>query len=164
MDHRISIVVIVVLVLLCLTLATVWWSFQLPKDRITPVCNSNEKDVCAASYSVLSRVDDILQDCGRRYKEKYGGKTSNYVLKEHPDKAYSFLKRSIHLKIRKKDGNFFDDTTLIYVGLHELAHTLCIKMDGNDHGPEFQRVFTNLIEIGIELGYIKEDSKIDPDY
>lgn len=169
MNYKVTIIVAIVIVII-VVIATVafWMLWRVPQNcescRIKPVCESQNKGQCEDSYNVLVKVDRIMQECNNKYIEKFGGSKSKYMLKEHPDKSFSFMKRSIYLKIRKEDGSFYDDQTLIYVGLHELAHTVCGKLDGDAHGPEFQLVFGRLLDIGIELNYFDPKSKMDDSY
>jgi hypothetical protein len=109
-------------------------------------------------------LDTRLEECAKVYKSRFGGKTAEYLLKEHPDKSFSYMKRSIYLVLRKPDGQLFADNTIIYVGLHELGHVLCAKMDGDEHGPEYQLVFSRLLHIAQEKGYYDPEKGLDETY
>lgn len=61
-------------------------------------------------------------------------------------------------------NKFYDINTLMYVGLHELAHTLT-KADGPDsHGDEFKRNFAKLLKLAQEKGIYDATQPIPTSY
>jgi hypothetical protein len=59
------------------------------------------------------------------------------------DKSYTINKEKIYLCIRDKDGQYYNQNILMYVLLHEIAHTLCPEIG---HTQSFKDIFNSLIE------------------
>jgi len=58
------------------------------------------------------------------------------------NKSFTINKKHIHLCLRNKKGEYYNDNMLIYVLLHELAHVLC---DEVGHTDKFKNIFTELL-------------------
>ena len=56
--------------------------------------------------------------------------------------SYTINKQKIYLCTETK-GQVYDDNMLIYVTLHELAHTMCPEIG---HGKQFQSIFQSLLD------------------
>lgn len=59
------------------------------------------------------------------------------------DKSYTINKEKIYLCIRDKEGQYYNQNILMYVLLHEIAHTLCPEIG---HTQGFKDIFNSLIE------------------
>jgi hypothetical protein len=76
------------------------------------------------------------------------------------DKAFTFNFKQIAICLRKKDWSFYDFNTLMFVFLHEVAHTgthpKYLISDGkrDNHPPMFWRVFKFLLREAVENGFI----------
>lgn len=76
------------------------------------------------------------------------------------DKAFTFNFKQISICLRKRDWSFYDFNTLMFVFLHEVAHTgthpkyLTVNGRRDNHPPMFWRVFKFLLREAIECGYI----------
>lgn len=76
------------------------------------------------------------------------------------DKTYTLNFKRIAICIRKNDWSFYDFNTLMFVFLHEIAHTgthpryLVVNGRRDNHPPMFWRVFKFLLREAVELGYI----------
>ena len=84
-------------------------------------------------------------------------------LKIYEDKYYAYIvnKSQIYIVLKDKDGNYYDDNTLMHVLLHETAHGL----NGNlGHGPNFYKIFNNLKQKALELGYYNPYSPLNKNY
>ena len=167
-ESALGLVIVVIVILLVAALVMVWLVYRVPKNctrcRIKPICSGASLEKCEASFDTMFQLDTKLGECGIEYKKRYGGKTAEYMLKEHPDRSFSYMKRSIYLVLKKPSGETFDENTLVYVGLHELGHVLCAKMDGDEHGPEYQLVFSRLLSIAQEKGYYDPAKGMDDTY
>ena len=60
----------------------------------------------------------------------------------HDKKSYTINKRKVHLCVKDKDGDYYDDNMLIYASLHELGHVLC---DEIGHTPKYWAIFDDLL-------------------
>lgn len=63
--------------------------------------------------------------------------------------AFTINKKNIHIKLKDKKGNYYDDNMLIYVALHELAHSIC---DEVGHTKKFHEIFERLLDKAAEKG------------
>ena len=54
------------------------------------------------------------------------------------DKSYTINKEKIYLCIRDKNGQYYNQNILMYVLLHEIAHTLCPEIG---HTQSFKDIF-----------------------
>lgn len=100
------------------------------------------------SYLLLN-LDDKL----RKIVEASGYST-RYRLVEHPSSNYTQGKQDIHICT----NCVASEDKLIYIGLHEIAHTICKTSRGvHSHDDRWNQVFRNLLETSTQLGYL--DSK-----
>jgi hypothetical protein len=102
-------------------------------------------------YSFYSDKHPVLEQIRERFTvldPKFG----NIPLRVG-DKAYTEDKAVITLCIVNPHTNkFYDINTLMYVALHELAHTLT-KADGEEsHGDEFKQNFARLLKLAQDRG------------
>jgi len=166
---RSKIVIGVTIVLVVVAVIAVWLVMtKLPGSckscRIMPMCKSTSKDVCKSSTEIMTSLYVMMEVCANTYVERFGGTVPKFYLKEHTHRTFSYMKRSIHIVIRKPDGSLFDNNTLVYVCIHELAHVLCGKMDGNRHGPDYMLTFDRLLDIAQESGYYNPEMVLDDTY
>lgn len=56
---------------------------------------------------------------------------------------------------------FYDDNTLVYVALHELAHT---RLSHVGHGEPFEDLFRRLLRRAASLGVYRPEVPVDPSY
>ena len=57
-------------------------------------------------------------------------------------KSYTVNKKKIYLCMKDEHNEYYNDNTLIYVLLHELAHVLC---DEIGHTKKFESIFKSLL-------------------
>lgn len=65
------------------------------------------------------------------------------------NKSYTINKKKVYLCIKDENGNYYDDNTLIYVFLHEIAHVLCTEIG---HTDGFYDIFNDLLDKAAGLG------------
>lgn len=70
------------------------------------------------------------------------------------DESYTLNKKHVHLCIRDQNNQFYPDNMLIYVALHEVAHTLSNEIIENkdNHTSSFFSIFSGLLKKAAELG------------
>jgi hypothetical protein len=78
------------------------------------------------------------------------------------DKSFSINKRKIYLCVEDENGNYYSKNTLIYVGLHELAH--CLNTFDVGHTPMFHKIFEELLHKARVMGYYNQNLKIPENY
>jgi hypothetical protein len=64
-------------------------------------------------------------------------------------KSYTINKRRIYMCLKDENSNYYDDNSLIFVLLHELAHVICKSIG---HTEEFQQIFNDLLIEGAKAG------------
>lgn len=77
------------------------------------------------------------------------------------NKSYTINKQKVHLCLKDKNGDYYNENMLTYVGLHELAHVLC---DEVGHTEKFYRVFDDLLDKAHEMGLYDPSIPIIQDY
>jgi predicted metal-dependent hydrolase len=76
------------------------------------------------------------------------------------NKSYTINKEKIYLCIRDKYNNYYNKNVLMYVLLHEIAHTLCTDVG---HTPQFKEIFEILLQRAKEAN-IYSHVEIPKDY
>ena len=71
----------------------------------------------------------------------------NKVILLKGTKSYTINKKRIHLCLVDKDGKYYDMNMLVYVTLHELAHTMCSEVG---HTDKFHAIFQTLLNTAAE--------------
>ncbi len=86
------------------------------------------------------------------------------------DKAFTFNFKRIAICLRKKDWSFYDFNTLMFVFLHEVAHTgthpryLTSNGKRDNHPPMFWRIFKFLLKEAVENNTITPINYTDENY
>lgn len=75
--------------------------------------------------------------------------------------SYTINKEKIYLCLTDETKNFYSNNMLVYVLLHEFAHTLCKSVG---HTPEFHEIFEQLLKEAIEKKLYDPDIPVDPEY
>lgn len=65
------------------------------------------------------------------------------------EKSYTINKKHIYICLKNEYDEYYDYYTLLYVTIHEIAHTLC---DSVGHTEEFHRTFHTLLNKAKQLG------------
>lgn len=81
------------------------------------------------------------------------------------NKSFTINKRDIYLCIKDDAGEYYPDNMLVYVLLHELAHTLCDKVDDTDeHSEDFKQIFSTLLARAEHRGLYDPKIQVLDDY
>lgn len=90
----------------------------------------------------------------------------NLDIRESTDGSYTRFKSIIYICCKDPEtGQYYSDNTLIYVLLHEIAHTMTKQFDGGKkHSREFYGNFDQLIEKAKNLGIYDPSIPIPPTY
>lgn len=92
---------------------------------------------------------DPLLDLIKKVTEPVHPNILNMELYKSNTGAYTINKKQVFLCLHDDSGNYYDINSLIYIFLHEVAHTLCPSIG---HGSEFQRINLELLEKAEKLG------------
>jgi hypothetical protein len=60
-----------------------------------------------------------------------------------PEESYTLDKKEVYMCVHDPTGGYYNDDTLMYIALHELAHAL-IPEDTSKHPPKFDALFNQL--------------------
>lgn len=77
------------------------------------------------------------------------------------DKSYTINKKKVYLCLKNESGGYYPINLLMYVTLHEVAHTMCESIG---HTEEFKEIFNELLEKASVLGVYDPTQEIDPEY
>ena len=64
------------------------------------------------------------------------------------DKSYTINKEDIFLCLKDENNKYYDNNMLIYVLLHEVAHSICPEIG---HTDLFKQIFNALLDKAIEM-------------
>lgn len=77
--------------------------------------------------------------------------------------TYTRNKRTIHLCLKDRDGKYYDENTLIYVALHEIAHIMT-RGEREDHDEKFISNFDYLLKRAIRMKIYDPSRPLPHDY
>ena len=132
--------------------------FKIPKIRENMNINrgdnkitelkENIKSVC----SVVDNSDDLMHQVCKKIDDM-----NIYQEKQ----SYTINKENIYLCLYDKNNKYYSNNMLMYVLLHELAHTICKSVG---HTPEFHSIFDRLLQQASKIGLYDPSIPIDEDY
>lgn len=76
------------------------------------------------------------------------------------NKSYTLEKQKIYLCLKKQDGNYYNESMLTHVLLHELSHMICDSMDEVTHSQKFYDTFQRLLDVSKQLGVYDSDDEL----
>lgn len=77
------------------------------------------------------------------------------------NKSYTINKHKVYLCLKNEHDEYYELNLLVYVVLHEIAHTLCESIG---HTEEFHEIFELLLQEATKEGIFDNTKPIDPDY
>ena len=89
-------------------------------------------------------------------------KILNQVSLAKGNKSYTLNKEDIFLCVHDEKGAYYDENLLIYVLLHEIAHSLNVVDIG--HTPRFHKIFDELLQKATKMGIYDPSKEIRRDY
>ena len=78
------------------------------------------------------------------------------------NEAYTIGKKQIFLCFLDEKGLPYDENTILYAAIHELAHVITPTYD--EHGPDFRENFQKLLDRAAYLGLLYPGTPIHPQY
>jgi len=73
-------------------------------------------------------------------------------------------KKIMYLCIRKKNGEYYDYPSILYIAIHELAHVLNDEYDTHsEHGDKFNNLNKVLLQKAYELNLLPKNLKVNYD-
>lgn len=118
------------LIILVIILIIITWNVQEDKKKSTKISSLKDK---------LEKIT------------KASGYEPRYRLIDHPSSNYTQDKRDIHI-CTTCDA---PENKLLYIGLHEVAHTICKTSKGkHSHDEKWNTVFHDLLATANRLGYL----------
>jgi hypothetical protein len=106
----------------------------------------SSKDFDRVNNKRISGLKDKLEKI-----TKASGYQTRYRLIDHPSSNYTQNKQDIHI-CTTCDA---PENKLLYIGLHEVAHTICKTSKGkHSHDEKWNTVFHDLLATANRLGYL----------
>lgn len=73
-------------------------------------------------------------------------------------------KKTMYLCLRKKNGEYYDYPSILYIAIHELAHVLNDEYDTHsEHGHKFNNLNKILLKRAHDIGLLPKDLKVNYD-
>lgn len=73
-------------------------------------------------------------------------------------------KKRIFICLKKKNGEYYDYNTLLYISIHELAHVINDEYDTHEnHGEKFNKINLELIDKAHNMGLLDKNKEIKYD-
>ena len=88
-------------------------------------------------------------------------KAANNITLQQGPKSYTVNKKDVTLCLKDPDGEYYNKNMLVYVLLHEVAHTLCKSVG---HTQEFYDINDKLLQRAADLGYYSFSIPVVKDY
>ncbi len=63
---------------------------------------------------------------------------------KHASKSFTINKKVVHMCLKDEKGDYYDNNSLVYVLLHEIAHVINATVG---HDPMFNNIFNDLLDI-----------------
>lgn len=123
----------------------------------------------ADKVAKIEEIRKLFQDKCATIKTVKDGKTlfgkmckkvDNIKINEDTQ-SYTINKEKIFLCLTDQHNDFYSNNMLVYVLLHEFAHTLCNSIG---HTPEFHDIFENLLKEAIDRKLYDPSIPVDPEY
>ena len=94
---------------------------------------------------------------------KVDSRAANLVFKAS-NESFTEDKRFVYLCLKDEKGNYYDYNMIMYVSLHELAHTFSDTVDVDHSGKEFKDNFRMLLSKAQSLGLYNPSTPLVYDY
>ena len=86
---------------------------------------------------------------------------ANNVNIQRGNKSFTVNKKDITLCLKDQEGEYYNKNMLVYVAIHELAHTLCKSVG---HTDEFYKINDKLLNKASQLGVYNPSIPVVKDY
>jgi hypothetical protein len=147
--RRIVIILLIVGLVIYIT-TQILEEFTLQDDPILPELKSK----IAPLFSKDIKYTGILEVINKR-------DVLNEVSLYKGNKSYTINKEKIFLCLKDKNNEYYDTNMLIYVLLHELAHSLC---DEVGHTKKFNDIFNALLKEAVKKNIYDDKKPIIQNY
>lgn len=112
------------------------------------------KEIIAPMFAGNIKYDGVLDVVNRR-------DLFNEISFYKGNKSYTINKEKVFLCLKDKQGEYYDNNTLIYVTLHEISHTLSTTVG---HDENFNRIFDAILKKAEEMKIYNPKKPIVQDY
>ena len=122
--------------------------------------------ICFIIYSVFFQVRENLKQNDPVLKKLVARlEPLSPIVKElefyEDSRSYTINKEKVYLCLKNKEGEYYPDSMLLFVLIHEIAHSLC---DEVGHTDKFNEIFQDLLNRATELGIYNPSIPIIQDY
>ena len=150
-----SLITIAVLFII-LVFAVVYFNME---DKDKGVLYMNDDTLIARELTLIGA--SIMKMEG---KEKVDLPIKDFTVKAYGmndiDHTFTLNNKDIHMIVKTKDNEFFDDYTIRKVFLHEFAHVMDSGDDGS-HGESFKVMYKEVIARAKSLNLFSVDERLD---
>lgn len=143
--------ILIILVLICIL-----WIVVTAKNRSLEDVNIIKKNVDGPVEKKLYQIKNTMDRICKEIKIK-----PDYIWHNSTDKTYVKDKKHIYIVLKKENGEFFDNNTLMNAAIHELTHIIC---NDTDHGPVFIENEKLIKQTAIKLKFYNDKTSIDHSY
>jgi len=108
--------------------------------------------------------DPLLQRIYLDLKKVYPDIDSKNIKLYGANNTLTENKKKIFLCLKKKNGDYYDYNTLLYLAIHELAHVINNEYDtGHNHGEKFNELNDILLTRAYDKGLLDKNKEIEYD-
>jgi hypothetical protein len=108
--------------------------------------------------------DPLLQRIYLDLKKVYPDIDSKNIKLYGANNTLTENKKKIFLCLKKKNGEYYDYNTLLYLAIHELAHVINNEYDtGHNHGEKFNELNDILLTRAYDKGLLDKNKEIEYD-
>ena len=108
--------------------------------------------------------DPLLQRIYLDLKKVYPDIDSKNIKLYGANNTLTENKKKIFLCLKKKNGEYYDYNTLLYLAIHELAHVINNEYDtGHNHGEKFNELNDTLLTRAYSKGLLDKNKEIEYD-
>lgn len=115
-------------------------------------------------YKIKIYDDPILQKIYNDLKLVYPDLDNKKIKLYGANDTLTENKKIIYLCVKRKNNEYYDYNTILYIAIHELAHVLNDEYDTSSyHGEKFQKINEYLLKRAVNLGIFDPNKEINYD-
>jgi len=134
--------------------------FVLVVSLVCYACRKNKKD----ERKIETYQDPLLGKIYKDLKLIYPDLDQKNITIHAANDTLTEDKKTMYLCIRKKNGEYYDYPSILYIAIHELAHVLNDEYDTeSQHGDKFNNLNQILLQRAEDLELIPKNLKVNYD-
>jgi hypothetical protein len=141
------IIIVFVVLAICSVVALIIACIINPKE-VSPF----KADIISNDDPKITEIVDLIRPIFDKTNMVYSGYltplNNRDIMSEiefkHASKSFTINKKVVHMCLKDEKGNYYDNNSLVYVLLHEIAHVINTTIG---HDQMFNNIFTDLLII-----------------